>query len=166
MENLATKNTAAAEAQTQAVAPTAPVVVKTKQELLRDALVNGPTGENGERIAIVTQEGELFIAKFADHEIARVKRCEDLAGLLIDHRYTQKAKWAGVTELKFECTVPEGTPFKAGMSKKADRTAGIAKGLIEKIDALNLSDAAALKGVTKADLVTLLGDIKTALTAA
>ena len=64
-----------------------------------------------------------------------MKKVEDLANLLIDKRYTQKAKWADVAELNFLCDVPEGTPNKAGMKKAGGKLAALQTAIASKIPA-------------------------------
>ena len=114
-------------------------VALTKQEILRNTLVAAPidakygTAEN--RIAPVTLEGGLFVASYNDIEIARVKRPEDLANLLIDKKHTQKAKWANIAELNFLCEVPAGTPNKGGMKKAGGQMAQLKSSIMDLLPA-------------------------------
>ena len=123
------------QAQTAAVA----TVHLTKQEQLKNALVAAPTdakyGTAENRIALVELVGNLYVAKYNDIDVAAVKKVEDLANLLIDKRYTQKAKWADVAELNFLCDVPEGTPNKAGMKKAGGKLAALQTAIVSKIPA-------------------------------
>ena len=138
-----------------ATAQTATVAL-TKQEILRNALVAAPTepayGTEDNRIAVVTLEGNLFIASYNTIEIARVKRAEDLANLLIDKRHTQKAKWANIAELNFLCEVPAGTPNKGGMKKAGGQTAQLKSAITDLLPA-------DLEKITKAELLASLTKI-------
>ena len=131
-------------------------VALTKQEILRNTLVAAPidakygTAEN--RIAPVTLEGGLFVASYNDIEIARVKRPEDLANLLIDKKHTQKAKWANIAELNFLCEVPAGTPNKGGMKKAGGQTAQLKSAIMDLLPA-------DLEKITKAELLASLTKI-------
>lgn len=152
--------TTVAEGQTAAAAP-----VLTKQEIKRNTLVNGPTGEAGERIAVVTKQGDLFVATYAGLTIASVKRAEDLASLLIDKKHTNTAQWANITELKFECEVPAGTPYKAGMTKGRGTKQAAVDAIVGEISDLNLEDADVVKKHTKDDLVKIVLGLKEKLAA-
>lgn len=129
----------------------------TKQEQLKLALTQSPIdakyGTDENRIAIVTCENTLYHARYNDIIIAEVKRPDDIANLLIDKRYTQKSKWANITELKFECEVLPDTPTKGGMKKPGGKIALI-KSQINALTQNIKSDT------TKSELIKIINEIQ------
>lgn len=117
---------------------------KPAAEIKRELLTSDPKdpcfGTPTERMAVVSKEGDQFIATYNDVVIGRVKRAHDLHGLLIEHRYTIAAQQANIAKLHFVCEV-EALP-SASMAAKVNEND---EKIIGVIDALDLSNVKGLR---------------------